>query len=97
MRNHLNMSSVHALHLPGLYTSARVICCRRLWLTLDGFPSHSPANSYYFKGEKLEGLGSPHTPHSYIWSMALCIQGLTSQNAEERLRILRMLLEMQVN
>lgn len=57
---------------------------------------HSPTNKYYFEGESLKGMGSPHTPQGYVWSMALCIQGLTTANAAERVGILRMLLNMQV-
>ncbi|GCE10195.1 glycoside hydrolase family 125 protein [Tengunoibacter tsumagoiensis] len=43
----------------------------------------SPENPYYFVGKAAKGLGSPHTPHGYIWPIGLSMQGLTSQNPEE--------------
>ena len=36
-------------------------------------------NKYYFQGNKLQGIGSPHTPREYIWPMALIIQALTEE------------------
>ena len=38
----------------------------------------SPANRFYFEGPKLRGLGSPHTPHSHVWPLALMIQARPS-------------------
>lgn len=37
----------------------------------------SPANPFYFQGTAATGIGSPHTPHRYIWPIALAVQGLT--------------------
>lgn len=51
----------------------------------------SPANPYYFAGACARGIGSPHTPPDFIWPISLCIQGLTSENAEEIREIARML------
>ena len=34
-------------------------------------------NPYYYAGKKLQGIGSPHTPNGYVWSMALSIEALT--------------------
>jgi meiotically up-regulated gene 157 (Mug157) protein len=34
-------------------------------------------NSFYFEGEALRGIGSPHTPSEYVWSMGFSIQALT--------------------
>lgn len=48
-------------------------------------------NPYYYSGKVLHGIGSPHTAPGCVWMMALCIQGLTSQNEEEKQQILDML------
>lgn len=44
----------------------------------------SEANPYYFQGKCARGIGSPHTPVSYIWHIALCMQGLTAKTQEEK-------------
>lgn len=49
----------------------------------------SEANPFYFKGTKAAGIGSPHTPSSYVWHIAMAVQGLTSKDKEEKLRILK--------
>ncbi len=51
----------------------------------------SPENPYYFEGKYARGIGSPHTPRDYIWPISLCVQGLTSENGQESLELLRML------
>lgn len=51
----------------------------------------SDANPFYYKGRKAEGIGSPHTPSGHIWHIALAVQGLTSPDREEKLRILNMM------
>ncbi|GAE04324.1 hypothetical protein JCM10914_364 [Paenibacillus sp. JCM 10914] len=38
-----------------------------------------------------KGIGSPHTPPDYIWHMALSMQGITAQTAEEKLEMIAML------
>lgn len=43
----------------------------------------SRTNPYYFEGSALHGIGSPHTPESYVWPISLCIQGLTSTDPDE--------------
>lgn len=40
----------------------------------------SKENPYYYEGKYLQGIGSPHTPKNYIWPIALCIQGLTTND-----------------
>ncbi|PNW78187.1 hypothetical protein CHLRE_09g386137v5 [Chlamydomonas reinhardtii] len=55
----------------------------------------SPANSHYFQGSQLRGCGSPHTPTNYVWSLAHCVQGLTSPDPVERADMFRQLLQMQ--
>ncbi len=53
----------------------------------------SDANPYYYKGTAAAGIGSPHTPPSYIWHIALAVEGLTSTDKQEQKRILNTLLE----
>jgi meiotically up-regulated gene 157 (Mug157) protein len=48
----------------------------------------SDRNPYYFRGRYASGEGSPHTPHGYIWPLALCVQALTSTNEDEARRVL---------
>lgn len=48
----------------------------------------SDRNPYFFRGEYAEGVGSPHTPHGYVWPLALCVQALTSTDPPEIQRVL---------
>ncbi|MDD4689301.1 MAG: glycoside hydrolase family 125 protein [Eubacteriales bacterium] len=48
-------------------------------------------NPYYFDGKYAKGIGSPHTPKNYIWHIALSMQGLTSDSADEIREILDMI------
>lgn len=43
----------------------------------------SSTNPFYYEGTAAKGIGSPHTPPRYIWPIALCVQGLTSTDANE--------------
>ncbi len=52
----------------------------------------SEDNPYYYEGTAASGIGSPHTPHRYIWHIALSMQGLTSRNPQEAVRLLDTLL-----
>lgn len=52
----------------------------------------SKDNPYYFEGAYARGIGSPHTPHGYIWHIALAMQGLTATDEAERAEVLQMLL-----
>jgi meiotically up-regulated gene 157 (Mug157) protein len=52
----------------------------------------SDANPYFFKSEKYEGIGSPHTGPGYVWPMSLMMYALTSENDEEIRRALKVLL-----
>jgi meiotically up-regulated gene 157 (Mug157) protein len=47
----------------------------------------SDRNPYYFKGKYAQGIGSPHTPHGYVWPLALCVQALTANDEAEVDRI----------
>lgn len=51
----------------------------------------SKDNPYYYEGKFAKGVGSPHTPEGYIWHIALSMQGLSSDNADEIREILHML------
>ena len=52
----------------------------------------SDANPYYFSGQYARGVGSPHTPHGYIWPIGLIMQGLTSTDADEQNALIQMLI-----
>ena len=43
----------------------------------------SDRNQYYFRGKYAAGIGSPHTPHGYVWPLALCVQALTATDQKE--------------
>jgi meiotically up-regulated gene 157 (Mug157) protein len=52
----------------------------------------SDTNPYFYRGAAATGVGSPHTPPRHVWPMALCIQALASESAEEVDTLFRMLL-----
>ncbi len=43
----------------------------------------SKTNPWYYEGEVLKGIGSPHTPENYVWPIALAVQGMTSLEPSE--------------
>ncbi|HZV80294.1 MAG TPA: glycoside hydrolase family 125 protein [Candidatus Binatus sp.] len=43
----------------------------------------STDDPYYFSGKYARGVGSPHTPHGYVWPLALVMQGLTANDPTE--------------
>jgi meiotically up-regulated gene 157 (Mug157) protein len=45
--------------------------------------SLSARNPYFFRGKYAAGIGSPHTPHGYVWPLALCVQALTATDDHE--------------
>jgi meiotically up-regulated gene 157 (Mug157) protein len=49
----------------------------------------SPRNPYYFTGKYASGIGSPHTPHGYVWPLALVMQVLTSTDQSEIDRVMK--------
>lgn len=51
----------------------------------------SKDNPYYFEGKYAKGIGSRHTPDQYVWHMALVMQGMTSNDKEEKRELLEML------
>lgn len=48
----------------------------------------SEQNPYFYKGEKAQGIGSPHTPVNYIWHISLGMQGLSCEDKEYKKQIL---------
>ncbi|MBM6615443.1 glycoside hydrolase family 125 protein [Desemzia sp. RIT804] len=48
----------------------------------------SPENPYYYSGSEASGIGSSHTPEDYIWHLSLAMEGLTSDNKEDKKRVL---------
>jgi meiotically up-regulated gene 157 (Mug157) protein len=52
----------------------------------------STQNPYFYQGQAASGIGSPHTPKDYIWPIALCMQGLTTNSRAEQLSLLETLM-----
>ncbi len=48
----------------------------------------SPSNPYFYRGKYAQGVGSPHTPHNFVWPLALCVQALTATDPAEITRVL---------
>jgi len=48
----------------------------------------SPRNPYYFQGKYASGIGSPHTPHGYVWPLSLEMEALTSTDQSEVDRVM---------
>lgn len=48
----------------------------------------SEDNPYYYKGDKISGIGSPHTPPDYVWHLAFSMQGLTAVDSTEILQMI---------
>jgi meiotically up-regulated gene 157 (Mug157) protein len=47
----------------------------------------SDRNPYFFRGKYAQGVGSPHTPHGYVWPLALCVQAITALDPDEVSRV----------
>ncbi|WP_172256792.1 glycoside hydrolase family 125 protein [Saccharibacillus deserti] len=52
----------------------------------------SRQNPYFYEGSAAAGIGSPHTPPDYIWPIALAMQAMTAEEADERERLLELLM-----
>lgn len=50
-------------------------------------------NPYYYQGSNLEGIGSPHTWKDYVWPMSLIMQSLTSDDLNEKRKLLKMVVD----
>jgi meiotically up-regulated gene 157 (Mug157) protein len=53
----------------------------------------SPTNPFFYEGSAAAGVGSPHTPDRYVWPIALSVQGLTSDDADEQRRLIELLID----
>ncbi len=51
----------------------------------------SSNNVYYYEGNVLTGIGSPHTPKNHVWPLSLCMQAITSADSDEIIKIVNML------
>ena len=51
----------------------------------------SNKNPYFFSGSKATGIGSQHTPHNYVWPIALTVEALTAPSIERKLETLEIL------
>ena len=51
----------------------------------------SERNPYFTRGSHAAGIGSPHTPAGWVWPIALAVQGLTSNDPDERQYLLETL------
>ena len=40
-------------------------------------------NPWYFSGRYAQGLGSPHTPHGYVWPLGMIARAITSTDRRE--------------
>jgi meiotically up-regulated gene 157 (Mug157) protein len=48
----------------------------------------SDSDPYFYRGKFASGIGSPHTPHGYVWPLSLIVQALTSRDPAEISRIM---------
>jgi meiotically up-regulated gene 157 (Mug157) protein len=48
----------------------------------------SERNPYFYEGKYATGVGSPHTPHGYVWPLSLIVQALTSRDPAEIARVM---------
>ncbi len=48
----------------------------------------SDRNPYFYRGKYASGVGSPHTPHGYIWPLSLIVQAITSSDPAEVQRVM---------
>lgn len=48
----------------------------------------SEHNPYYFHGSAVDGLGSPHTNHQYVWPLATAMEALTTTDVTRQVQLL---------
>ncbi|QDP98446.1 glycoside hydrolase family 125 protein [Microlunatus elymi] len=82
-----NMPSLLSLPLSGYLAADDPAYLRTRKMIL------SPANPYFYAGRYAQGIGSPHTFPGYVWPIALAVQGLTATDREEKLAMVRLLVE----
>jgi meiotically up-regulated gene 157 (Mug157) protein len=69
-----NLPSLLALPLLGYEVYNRQIYAT----TRARILSHN--NPYFFEGNQLKGLGSPHTAHNFVWPLATAVDALTAES-----------------
>ena len=52
----------------------------------------SDANPYYYSGKVLSGIGSMHTPPRFVWHISIGMEGLVSNDREEKRRCIERML-----
>lgn len=57
----------------------------------------SSSNPYYYEGSFARGIGSPHTPKGFIWTMSLIMQALTSEDNDEVIELINTLIQVDNN
>lgn len=90
--NHILMDDAN---VPSLLSMPYIGYCQKddeLYLNTRKFIL-SQDNPYYYKGKDAAGVGSPHTWPRYIWPIALCIQGLTSNSQKEKEAMVKMIVD----
>ena len=53
----------------------------------------SDVNPYYYSGEKLSGIGSPHTPARYVWHISTGMRGLVAESEAEKKEIIKLMID----
>lgn len=90
--HHLTMDDANLPSLLGLpYLNALPDEVRDLYPATRRFVL-SRHNPWYFSGSALTGVGSPHTGPRRVWPIAVAVEGLTSNSADKRERLIEMLL-----
>jgi uncharacterized protein len=82
-------------NVPSLLAMPLIGYCTKddpTYLATRAFVS-SENNPYFYQGTVASGIGSPHTPKDFIWPIALCVQGLTSNSPQEKLALLETLMK----
>jgi len=51
----------------------------------------SETNPFYFEGKAFKGIGSPHTPEKYVWHISKAMEGLTSNDKQQKMEIIQQL------
>jgi meiotically up-regulated gene 157 (Mug157) protein len=88
--NAMFMDDANVPSLLGLAFLECVPASDPLWkVTADA--CWSEANSYFFRGSKVEGIGGPHVGLGQVWPMSLIVRALSSSDDQEIRAMLRML------
>lgn len=80
-----DVSFMDDANVPSLMSLPYLDCCAKddlLYLNTRRMVL-SNKNPFFFSGRYASGVGSPHTPHNYVWHIALIIQALTSLDGAE--------------